>query len=262
MVNKHTYEDLKTLQSRTLQGKIQLTQTRIMEFYERFNGNVYISFSGGLDSTVLLDMARRMYEQIPAVFADTGLEYPEIRQFALSQENVDVVRPLKYDKASRKWVATNFREVLTSYGYPVVSKEVSECIEQGRVALKNGKYPYRLQKLNGTALQKDGTKSKFQQKKWRYLLDSPFKISPRCCDVMKKNPFKQYSKQTGRYPIVGTMADESRLRHQQWLQHGCNAFDTKKPISKPMSFWTKQNVLQYIKISGIQYASIYGASIR
>ena len=76
------------MQSWPLERKIQVTQTRIIEWYQQFDGQVYVSFSGGKDSTVLLDIARRIYPDIEAVFINTGLEYPEVRQFALSKENV------------------------------------------------------------------------------------------------------------------------------------------------------------------------------
>jgi 3'-phosphoadenosine 5'-phosphosulfate sulfotransferase (PAPS reductase)/FAD synthetase len=54
------------------------------------------------------------------------------------------------------------------------------------------------------------------------------------------------------------MAEESMLRQTKWLQNGCNAFDIKYPISNPMSFWTEQDVLQYIKDNDIKIASVYG----
>lgn len=88
--------------------------------------------------------------------------------------------------------------------------------------------------------------------------DAPFKISHRCCEIMKKKPSKEYEKETGRKPILATMASESRLRTTQWLQDGCNAFEVKRPTSKPMSFWTGQDVLQYIKEKHISLASVYG----
>lgn len=72
------------MQSWDLDRKIQVTTARIMEWYEHYNGLVYVAFSGGKDSTVLLDLVRRIYPDVPAVFCDTGLEFPEIRQFAMS----------------------------------------------------------------------------------------------------------------------------------------------------------------------------------
>ena len=54
------------------------------------------------------------------------------------------------------------------------------------------------------------------------------------------------------------MAAESRLRQQQWIKNGCNAFDAKEPKSTPMAFWTEQDVLHYIKKYNVPYCSVYG----
>ena len=81
----------------------------------------YISFSGGKDSTVLMDLVRRVFPDTPAVFIDTGLEYPEVRKFAMAQPNVTVVKP-----------ELTFRQVIEKYGYPLVSKEVAQKIWDAR----------------------------------------------------------------------------------------------------------------------------------
>lgn len=95
--------------------------------------------------------------------------------------------------------------------------------------------------------------------KWRFLLDADFDVSNYCCDVMKKAPAKKYEKETGRKPITAQMAEESRLRETQWLLYGCNAFDSKKrPISNPMSFWTENDVLEYIVKNNLKICSVYG----
>ena len=70
------FYQLQQMQSLPLELKIEKTKIRIREYYEELDGYVYISFSGGKDSTVLLDIARSMYPDIPAVFSDTGLEEP------------------------------------------------------------------------------------------------------------------------------------------------------------------------------------------
>ena len=75
---------------------------------------------------------------------------------------------------------------------------------------------------------------------------------------MKKRPAHKYTKDTGLMPIIATMANESRLRTTNWLLNGCNAFDAKSPRSAPMSFWTEQDVLQYIKLKNLPIASVYG----
>ena len=58
--------------------------------------------------------------------------------------------------------------------------------------------------------------------------------------------------------IVGTMACESVRRQNAYLKNGCNAFHKREPTSQPMSFWTEQDVLEYLRLTGIPYASIYG----
>ena len=93
-------------------------------------------------------------------------------------------------------------------------------------------------------------RSQFSQEKYKFFLDAPFEISNRCCNIMKKNPAHIYHKETGRNPIIATMASESRLRTQKWIENGCNGFDLKIPTSNPMSFWTEQDVLLYIKLYG------------
>ena len=101
-------------------------------------------------------------------------------------------------------------------------------------------------------------KSAFSLEKWKFFLDAPFEISNICCRVMKKEPAHRYSRETGRKPITAQMASESRLRTQKWLANGCNAFNLKSPISNPMSFWTEQDVLLYIKTYNLPIAPVYG----
>lgn len=103
-----------------------------------------------------------------------------------------------------------------------------------------------------------GSKSKYNQTKWKFLLFAPFNISNKCCNVMKKEPAHRYEKETGRKPILGTLADESRLRTQKWLMNGCNSFESGKQVSNPMSFWTENDVLQYIYENQLPIASVYG----
>lgn len=95
-------------------------------------------------------------------------------------------------------------------------------------------------------------------KKWRFLVDSPFKVSEKCCDVMKKRPLHKYSKQNNRYPFIGTLADESNMRQKEYMKHGCNVYNTKEPFSTPLAFWTNQNILEYIKKNNMKICSVYG----
>jgi 3'-phosphoadenosine 5'-phosphosulfate sulfotransferase (PAPS reductase)/FAD synthetase len=183
-----------------------------------------------------------MYDDVPALFVNTGLEYPEVQKFAMSQKNVVTVRP-----------EMRFDEVLRKYGYPVISKEISE-----RIYYANKGANWAVQCMKG--VNPDGSESDFKQssKKYAFLVDSPIPVSHMCCFVMKKNPAKRYEKQTGRKPILGTMAGESRLRKSQWMKTGCNTFESKRPRSAPLSFWTEQDILHYIKKYSVPYCPVYG----
>lgn len=248
--NEHSREQLKELQALNLESKVILTKARIKEYMAHFDGMAYVSFSGGKDSTVLLHIARELYPDLPAVFCDTGLEYPEIREFVKTFDNVEWVHPIKWDKWSQTWQRTSFKDVITTYGYPVISKAQAQFIYDYR---HTNSERVKEQRLNGNAY----GRGKIADCN-KFLIDAPFEISSKCCDVLKKAPARHYEKLTGRHPIVATMAVESMLRQSSWLQHGCNIYDGKHPTSRPMSFWTEQDVLEYIYKTGIFCAPPYG----
>ena len=242
-VPKHTAEDLKIMQSWPLWKKIQVSQAKIMEWYFRFDGKVSVSISGGKDSCVLLDLARRCFPDIEAVFVDTGLEFPEVRKIAMNTPNVTVLRP-----------AMRFDEVVETHGWCYPSKDVAHTIYYARKGSN-----WAVTRMQG--LINDGTPSEYRQNrygKWAHLLDAPYIISAKCCEIMKEAPLNKHRRQTGKQPIVGTMAQESTRRKQAWFRSSCNSFDSRKPISKPLSFWTTQDVLEYIRKYNIPIASVYG----
>ena len=279
----HTKSDLKQMQSLPLEAKIIMSQQRIKVWYENwckfeivndknpkkpkiryvtldtrdyrepelkdyeyinhvYDGQVYVSFSGGKDSTVLLHLVREMYPDVEAVFVNTGLEYPEIQNFVKTFDNVTILRP-----------EMRFDEVIKKYGYPMISKSVANCVRGAKLGQKS-----RLNLLNGLNCDGSDTKSKFSKAKYKPLLDVDFEVSEMCCDVMKKKPAYTFQRQSGKKPIIATMATESILREKNWVKSGCNAFEDKYPKSQPMSFWTEQDVLQYIKKYNIHIASVYG----
>lgn len=237
-MNKIQNWELQQKQSLPLDIKIEMTKARIRQWYEGWLGEVYVSFSGGKDSTVLLHLVRSLYPDVPAVYVDTGLEYPEIRDFVKQTENVKWLKP-----------QMNFKKVIEHYGYPVVSKEQSQYIQQYRNA--------KSEKTKNTRLYGDKNGGFKISEKWKYLLDAPFKISDQCCNVMKKNPIKKFEKETGLKPYIGTMASESIRRKTNYLKFGCNAFDAKCPTSRPLSFWTDDDIWAYMKQFNVHYSKIY-----
>lgn len=234
---------LKQRQSLPLKLKIEMSKRRIQEFYDHFGGKVYVSFSGGKDSTVLLHLVRSLFPEVPAVFIDTGLEYPEVRQFVKSTENSITLRPDK-----------TFKEVLEQYGYPVISKEVAKTIEENR----RNPDGYTKKKFDSNSAYVKRYGSRYDLSKWLPLRNSDIKISAKCCEIMKKRPAKKFEKESGLKPFIATMAIESNLRKQEYLKKGCNSFDTVRPASTPLGFWTEQDILQYIKEFNVPYCSVYG----
>jgi 3'-phosphoadenosine 5'-phosphosulfate sulfotransferase (PAPS reductase)/FAD synthetase len=111
-----------------LEFKIKKSKEKIKEWIDFYGKEkVYVSFSGGKDSTVLLNLVRQIEPSILAVYADTGLEYPSIKDFVKSFDNIKIIRP-----------KMSFRQVINKYGYPIVSKESASNIYYARRALKLG----------------------------------------------------------------------------------------------------------------------------
>jgi 3'-phosphoadenosine 5'-phosphosulfate sulfotransferase (PAPS reductase)/FAD synthetase len=285
------------MQSLPLSAKIRMTARRINEWVNEFGEDgVYLSFSGGKDSTVLGHIIREVcgYKNIPFVFVDVPTQYPELKEFTQTFDNLVILKP-----------KISFAQVCEQYGFPMISKVVSNCVSgarkyvkyldsqksnnailtdrqfhmlamsdplgiERRINKKNEQHKnlqigvipsgseYRLRRLNGELKDSKGNYSQFNQEKYKFFLDAPFEISDLCCDIMKKKPVHDYEKKTGRKPIIATMASESVIRTQKWLKDGCNAFNVTKPHSNPMSFWTEQDVLLYIKENNLPICSVYG----
>ena len=257
-----TREAAKKLLSLDLDDKFITSVEKLDEWYTAWGGQCYVSFSGGKDSTVLAYLAARYlasYKNPPwplnLVFVNTGLEYPEVQRFVnVYAKWLQKQFPRVTVNLVRLRPKMSIRQIVTKYGYSVVSKEVADCIADAK-SNPNG---LRMRRLRGEDMRRDGKPSVYNCPKWEYLLYAPFNISAKCCETMKKTPLKAYAHKTGQQAIVATMAEESRLRMTYWLKTGCNAFDGKRPMSKPMSFWTEQDVLRYISDNQIPVASVYG----
>lgn len=252
----------KELMSLDTEYKEIISYGKIEEWYTAWEGKCYVSFSGGKDSTVLAYLVAKWLSSfrtppypLTLVFVNTGLEYPEIHHFV--NEYADWLRK-KFPRIEVQLVRLrpkmNIRQVITKYGYPIVSKDVAKQVSEA----KRKPHGVEMKRLMGEDIMKNGKPSHFNCPQWRFLLDAPFQVSSYCCSVMKKSPAKSYEHKTKNAPLIAMMAEESRLRMNGWMKTGCNAFDGKRPISKPMSFWTEQDVLRYLLEENIPYCSVYG----
>lgn len=233
-------KELRRRQSWTLNQKIDHSLYVIESFISHFNGDVYVSFSGGKDSTVLLDLCRKIKPDILAVFCNTGNEFPDIIQFVRGKinngENVRMIHP-----------RTNPRKVIEKYGFPIHSKEMARKIYYAR---RNAGWAVG-------CLNKQNSKYALNPK-FQYLLNAQYDISDFCCRELKKNPFMRFEKETGLHPIIGTMADESLMRQTQYIRRGgCNTFDNGKIESTPLAIWTESDIWQYINQTGLRIADVY-----
>ena len=122
----------------------------------------------------------------------------------------------------------------------------------------SGQFRVGVAKQNGGIFSETVKTSIFNKEKYLPLTYLPVLISGYCCQVMKKSPMHIYYRKNGVVPFLGTLASESRIRKQAWLRHGCNAFSATNPSSQPISFWTEQDILQYIVEYGLEIAPVYG----
>lgn len=235
-----TNEAARKLMALDVQDKEILTYEKLDEWYTAWGGQCYVSFSGGKDSTVLAYLAARYLSsfrtppwELNLVFVNTGLEYPEIQKFV--NEYADWLRR-EFSRVTVNLVRLgpkmNIRQVVTKYGYSIVSKDVANCVWLARRS-GNGT---RMARLRGELLDKDGTPSAYNCENWAFLLDAPFLVSSECCRIMKKNTAHKYDVETKEKPIVATMADEGRRRFLTWTATGCNAFDGKRPMGQAHEF--------------------------
>lgn len=243
-------ESLQEKQAWSLDQKIFHFFEVIDVYYHRFDGKVYMSFSGGKDSTVmkyLFDkwLAMNGYPKIKYVFNDTTNEHKEILDFVKSfGEEVTWLKP-----------KMTFAQTLLKYGYPLISKEQSMAISRYQNTKSEDVKTYRLTGFrNGVKAGMAGVISK----KWHFMINAPFKITNRCCDILKKEPVRRFEKETGLKPIIGTMAEESSLRRRQYIKdEGCNVFTFGKEQCKPLSVFTEKDIWSLIKKFNIEICPIY-----
>lgn len=269
-----TLSDLRLLQSLPLEVKVAKSKMRIIEWIEHYGSeSVYIAFSGGLGSTVLLYLVNEVCLEygepaIPALFVNTRNEFPEVvrhvyRMKAANNERfAKIVKkpysgPLLFaDQIEVRLPDRFLNQVLKEKGYLIASKKTSRCIHDARkiVAERPGDY-YLSEKFQSLM----NVKNKFSVPiKYRDFIFGDIEVSAECCHVLKRAVMERYEKESGRvFPFTGEQASESNLRQGVYLKHGCNGFDMAKPKSSPLGFWTSSDLCQYALQYHIPYPECY-----
>lgn len=237
---------LASLRSMSLEAKIIQTKFLIQQAVQTFGEeHCYISYSGGKDSTVLSHIAKQLYPNILHLFANTTNEYPETLkhiQWELKENHTNIITVYPIDSNGEMW---NFKKVVERYGYPMFSKRVSNAIR----TYQHAKTPRT--KQNSI----DYIERNF--KKYKKYMELP--ISDKCCDKLKKEPLRRKAKELGmECVILGILASESYQREKAWLEYGCNVFyKFKDNQCKPLSFWTDNDINEYIKKYNVKIPNLY-----
>ena len=232
----HTQNPLTLFDIITLKEKIKLAEEIIHKAYIENDGKIFLSFSGGKDSQILRDIALRLYPDIKVVFSNTTNELREIIKHIKTFPNVITVFP-----------KMNFKQVVMKYGFPLVSKEVSQKVNE--LKHTHGK------KTRFTRFQGDEKGNGKLSNKWRYLAEEEFDVTHKCCAILKKDPLEKWGKEHGLKPMIALMSDESMLRKQLALYGKDNGKKKIYPFLK--SNWTEEDIWNYAKLYKIKFADCY-----
>jgi len=211
-----------------------------IENFLNINQVPVISFSGGIDSTVLLKLVRMAKDDVKGVFANTTNEHSEILRFVRTVDNIETILPKE-----------TFIHTVEKYGFPLISKKIAIMVSTLKHPNANNE---GVRKLYLTGATRDGRTNKQWKlpSKWHFLLDVQFDITNKCCAILKKKPLSKFDKQG---IFIGTMADDSRLRRQSYLQTGC--IDVANNKCKPLSIFTKQDIWKFVKMYKLSYCDVY-----
>lgn len=165
----------------------------------------YLSYSGGKDSHFLYWFIKEYLKRddIKIVGINTYMEHHEI--LARIKKNCDTVLLPKLKPM----------EIKEKYGTPCFSKEQDFYIYYYQNALRKGKQPSKTinDKIQGTYK----TGFNISKKARDYVLSGEaHKITHLCCHYLKKEPARQFEKETGLKAILGVRGNESAMRKTQY----------------------------------------------
>lgn len=261
----------------SLKKKIEWAEFKIKEFLLNVvDSNIYnitLSFSGGKDSLVLLDMVCKTIEKcrlnnderffqfaITPAYAmeitfNQTLEYTKkiIQEYQSKYEFLDNLK-IYYPKKS-------WGKILRENGYPIYTKQFSGLLDRVLYNTFKNKAIYSAFGLKQSKLFFISKKRLFLlSKKFRtqYYLDNGMtktrliRFSNRCCDYVKGRMKEQKGPS-----FVGLKATESKSRKDSWIKEGCNVYHKYGPASRPLMLWTDNNIWEYIKQNNLQVNPMY-----
>lgn len=234
---------------------------RIEELYHETKGKCYISFSGGKDSTLILaiikqciDLGTLPLDGITAVFCNTGIELNATVEFVNWCKdnwypNIEIIRPNK-----------TFDWVIKNKGKPMKSKLKSEFIGRYQKNKNSNQLKYLVNSGNVNY-----AKTKIANKDLHILSDNfDIKVSSKCCDYLKKEPFKEYNKINNiRGYILGERLAEGGIRQlltEKRLQNGgklCTRTKGDYIVKLPIIDWTNDNVDKFINRYNVPLSKAY-----
>lgn len=256
------HNQMVALQSLPYEVKVGKAKQRIREFIygcDQLGFNTHVSV-GGLDSITLLCLIRSMNIDIPAVSVSVLEDKSIIRVH--KQLGVTMLKPLKAK-----------HEILQEEGFPVISKKIAtkimalqeptegnatirhaiitgECGEKGHFATNSAmQLPKRwLELFGGYENENEGTNYKVP----------PFKVSSKCCEIMKERPCDIWAKENNSKPFLGLMASEGGRRQEALEEHGCNYFGKTTIRSAPFAPFLRNDLLQLALDLDVPVPEIYG----
>ena len=237
---------LESLRQMNLDSKIIQTKFLIREAVQEFGLNkVYISYSGGKDSTVLSHIAKNLYPNILHIFSNTTNEYPETLEhikWESEHNGTNIISVIPKDAHGVIWT---FKKVVEYYGYPMFSKRVSNAIRTYQHAL--------------SVQTKQNSEDYINRCFKKYFQYKELPISDKCCDKLKKEPIRKKARELGlECAILGILASESYQREKDWLEYGCNVFHERSDNqSRPLSFWTEEDIHEYIDRFDVKISKLY-----
>lgn len=260
---RQKHNEMVALQSLPYEIKVKKAKQRIREFIQGCDAlgyNTHVSV-GGLDSITLLCLIRSMHIDIPAVSVSV-LEDKSIISVHKAL-GVEMLKPLKAK-----------HEILQEEGFPVISKKIAtkimalqepteknatirhaiitgECGEKGHFATNSAmQLPKRwLELFGGYENENEGV----------HYQVPPFKVSSRCCEIMKEKPCDLWAVEHNSKPFLGLMASEGGRRQEALEEHGCNYFGKTTIRSAPFAPFLRNDLLQLALDLNVPVPEIYGS---